>query len=116
MKLGIFYIFLCFLFVACNQKFEKEEWKNDDFIYARRERMVKDLMDNHLKKGMKYKEVIDLLGRGENGKNDSLTTIYYDVMVDFGWNIDPQRTKTLCIEFTSDSTVKEFRLEKWEKH
>ena len=115
----LFYILLCFLFVACNLtdiKFEKEKWnERDDIFYAYREKMVKDLMKNHLKKGMTYKEVIELLGEHGYYQYIPSNTIGYEIMVDYGWNIDPQKGKTLYIEFTEDSTIKEFRLEKW-KH
>ena len=115
-RLNIFYILLCFLLVSCGQKFEKEKWKEGgDIFYTYREKMVKDLMKNHLKKGMTYKEVIDLLGNSDNYTDLPPNTICYEVMVDYGWDIDPQKGKTLYIEFTNDSIVKEFRIEKW-KH
>jgi hypothetical protein len=115
-KFIIFCIFLCFLCFSCGRKFEKEKWnEREGSYYAHREQMIKDLMENHLKKGMPYKEVIDLLGNDEKYQDTPPNTLVYEVMIDYGWNIDPQKGKTLYIEFTQDSTVKEFRLEKW-KH
>jgi len=113
MKRTLSILFFCILiFVSCNLKFEKEKWNTkSDIFYDYREKMVKDLMKNHLKKGMTYNEVIELLGTDEISQNN---TISYEIMVDFGWNIDPQRGKILYIEFTNDSIVKEFWLEKWE--
>ena len=115
---NIFYILLCFLFIACGlreMKFEKEKWNDrEDSYYVHREQMVKDLMENYLKKGMAYKEVIALLGNDEKYQDTPPNTLVYEIMIAYGWNIDPQKGKNLYIEFTRDSTVKEFRLEKWE--
>ena len=112
------FIFLIVLLTSCNQqiKFEKDNWnEKDDIFYANREKMVTDLMKNHLKKGMTYKEVLILLGSSENYQNDLPNTIGYKIMVDYVWNIDPKKGKTLYIEFTNDSAVKDFKLEEW-KH
>lgn len=97
-------------------KFDKSTWNEmDDMFYANRESMVKDLMENHLQQGMTYYEVIELLGVHENYQNVDQNTIGYEIMVDYEWNIDPQKGKTLYIELTKDSFVKNYRLEKW-KH
>ena len=85
----------------------------DDIMYANRESMVADLMDSHLRQGMTYKEVVELLGKPENYANIQSNTIGYEIMVDYGWDIDPVEGKTLYIELTNDSIVKDFRLEKW---
>ena len=115
----LIYIFTIFFLTSCgNQQmeFDKEKWnERDDIFYANREKMVSDLMENHLKKGMTYKEVLNLLGNSENYQNDPPNTIGYEIMVDYGWNIDPQKGKTLYIEFTNDSIVKDIKLEEW-KH
>ena len=106
------------LLTSCSQemKFDKNKWnERDDMFYAYREKMVTDLMKNHLSKGMTYKEVIKLLGNSEKYQNDQPNTIAYEIMVDYGWNIDPQKGKTLYIEFTNDSIVKDIKLEEW-KH
>lgn len=115
-------IIICFIVLlssACGvrgMKFDKNKWnEKDDMFYAYRENMVDDLMENHLKKGMTYREVEELLGKSDNFQNEPPNTIGYEIMVDYGWNIDPQNGKTLYIEFTKDSTLKSMRLEKW-KH
>ncbi|MGS0747374.1 hypothetical protein [Halpernia sp. GG3] len=118
-RLKLTTVFLIASLASCgNQqiKFDKEKWnKRDDIFYAYREKMVADLMENHLKKGMTYKNVISLLGKSENYQNDPTNTIGYEIMVDYGWNIDPQKGKTLYIEFTKDSIVDSIKLEQW-KH
>jgi hypothetical protein len=110
----ILFIFLLFSCGIEDKKFDKTTWnEKNDMFFANREKMVKDLMENHLKKGMTYEEVIDLLGQTESYQDDPPNTICYEIMVDYGWNIDPQKGKTLYIEFSRDSTVKNVRLEKW---
>lgn len=115
----LIYILVIFILTSCNNqqiKFDKEKWnERNDMFYANREKMVIDLMENHLKKGMTYKEVMNLLGTSESYQNDPPNTIVYEIMVDYGWNIDPQKGKTLYIEFTNDSIVKEIKLDEW-KH
>jgi hypothetical protein len=36
-------------------------------------------------------------------------------MVDYGWDIDPVKGKTLYIELTNDSIVNDFKLEEWKR-
>ena len=118
-RLKFISIFLIVLLASCgNQQmeFDKQKWnERDDIFYAYREKMVTDLMENHLKKGMTLKDVLNLLGNSENYQNDTPNKIGYEIMVDYGWNIDPQKGKTLYIELTNDSIVKDFKLEEW-KH
>jgi hypothetical protein len=97
-------------------KFQKEKWNEmNDMFYANREKMIADLMKSHLKKGMKYSEVLCLLGNSENYQNNPPNTLVYEIMVDYGWNIDPKKGKTLYIELTKDSIVKNIKLQEW-KH
>jgi hypothetical protein len=115
-------ILLSFVFLivsACGvqeMKFDKTKWnEKDDKFYAYRENMVNDLMKYYLKKGMTFREVEELLGKSENYQSDPQNTIGYEIMVDYGWNIDPQKGKILYIEFSKDSILKSVKLEKW-KH
>jgi hypothetical protein len=117
-RMGLIYILSIFFSYSCNQQilFDEEKWNESDGIfYTNREKMVNDLLENHLKKGMTYKEVINLLGSSENHDNEVRNTIWYEIMVDYGWDIDHEKGKTLYIEFTNDSIVKDVKLEEW-KH
>ena len=118
-RLKLIYILTILLVTACgnqHMEFDKEKWnERDDMFYTNREKMVTDLMKNHLKTGMTYKEVLNLLGNSENYQNAPPNVIGYEIMVDYGWNIDPQKGKTLYIELTNDSIVKDFKLKEW-KH
>ena len=87
-------------------EFDKSKWNERfDGFYEYRENMVQDLMENHLEKGMEFKKVIELLGEPGNYQNKKENEITYEIMVDYGWNIDPMEGKELYIEFDKDSTV-----------
>ena len=96
-------------------EFDKSKWNERiDGFYKYRENMVQDLMEVHLKTGMELKNVIDLLGKPENYHNKKSNEIIYEIMVDYGWNIDPIEGKELHFEFDKDSTVTDIRLKHWE--
>jgi len=98
------------------KEFDKSKWNERfDGFYEYRDNMVQDLMDNHLTKGMDLNEVIELIGAPGNYQNEKPNEITYEIMVDYGWNIDPMEGKELYIEYDKDSIVTDFRLEHW-KH
>lgn len=103
--------------LSCGNKeieFDKLKWnQKTDGFYLYREKMVKNLMSNHLHKGMSYNKVQNLLGLPENYSDLEENTIAYRIMEDYGWNIDPVETKTLRIEFTKDSIVIDYKLVHW---
>lgn len=111
-------LFTIILFSSCGVKeieFDKSKWnKKFDGFYEYRENMVEDLLQNHLKKGMDYQKVIELLGEPVNSQNNKTNEISYEIMVDYGWNIDPMEGKVLYIEFDKDSIVVGLKLEHWE--
>ena len=70
--------------------------------------MVKDIMENHLYVGMKYADVINLLG-DSTVKMDKNHTISYEVYFDNNTELN----KFLSIQFTKDSLVKSFKKVEW---
>ena len=109
---------ILFLLTSCGVKemeFDKSKWnKRFDGFYEYRENMVQDLMENHLEKGMEIKKVIELLGEPGNYHNKKENEIIYEIMVDYGWNIDPMEGKELHIEFDKDSILTNYNLVHWE--
>lgn len=112
-------ILLSLLVVSCSKKeikFNKTGWnKGADHVYEYRELMVNDLAQNHLRKGMCYQELVDLLGKPGQPYFKKGFQLSYQIMEDYGWDIDPVETKTLIFDMTSDSLVKDFRIEHWKK-
>lgn len=97
-------------------EFDKSKWNERfDGFYEYRENMVQDLMENHLEKGMELKKVVELLGEPGNYHNKEENEIIYEIMVDYGWNIDPMEGKELHIEFDKDSMITNYKLDHW-KH
>jgi len=99
---------LCIGSCTNNQQFDKTAWseKGDLGIYPNREKMLKDLMNNHPLKGLTYKQLIDLLGEPEKYKDEEPNTATYNIMTDYGGDIDPVYVKNLEVKFSIDSIVK----------
>lgn len=110
---------LAILLASCGvkeKKFDKSHWHDrQDFSYANRESMVKDLMQNYLRRGMTYNGLVELVGQPESYANIKPNLVGYEIMVRYGWDIDPVETKTLFIELSKDSTIVDFRLEHWKR-
>lgn len=112
-------ILIISIFNSCvdkNEKFDKIKWnKREDGFYLNRESMVEDLAKNYLKKGTKYIRIISLLGKPQNLNEEEENTISYELMTDFGWDIDPVEVKTLKIRISKDSTLVNWKIEHWKK-
>jgi len=109
----------CLLFVGTGckyfwqEKFDKTEWRKvvDGFPPDCRRYMLDDLTSHHKLVGLKYSDLISLLGRPDytdDFRED--TTIAYDIIVDYGFDIDPVYTKTLQFQFSKDSVVTGFHI------
>ncbi len=116
MKFIIFFILLLSSIYGCNdtikhkqwdenisrEKFDKTKWSIKDATdYPYRDKMLNDLITNEKLKGLKKKEVIDLLGRPD--RIDSSYLFYRIAQQRIGFF--PLHTKTLVIKLTKDSTV-----------
>ena len=103
---------------ACNTKFEKAGWmyQVDVGMYPNRKKMLNDLTKNNKLKGLTYRELIEKIGPDENYKHGNDTTcIFYSIVTDFGWDIDPVYSKSLVFKFNKDSVVVGYKIEEW-KH
>ncbi len=77
--------------------------------------MIEDLSKNYLKPGIKFHEVENLLGKNDFANEQDSLQLQYEIYVDYGIDIDPIETKTLIINFASDSTLTKIRIDHWEK-
>lgn len=110
-----YYILITIFLVSCNQqiKFNQAQWQTkDDMEYPYRKKMLNDLTTNHKLSGLKYSEIIDLLGQPQI--SDS-TTLGYQIIVDYGHDIDPVYTKYLELTFSKDSIITAFKVKEWKK-
>jgi len=103
---------------ACNNiKFEKKGWiyRGDVGMYPNREKMLNDLTENNKLKGLTYRELISKIGPDENYKSGYDTCIFYSIVTDYGWDIDPVYSKSLVFKLNNDSIVVDYKIEEW-KH
>lgn len=113
------FLIVLFLLSNCGKpdvEFNKQQWgEKFDGFYKNRENMLNDLLKNHLKKGMKYKNVKNLIGEPQNYGTHINNTIVYTVMEDYGWDIDPVEAKILIITLSKDSLVEKYEIQHWKK-
>ena len=99
--------------VVVKQSFDKQKWNDrEDMDYPERNSIIDDLVKNHKIKGLKYKQLIELLKEPQG--HDSLS-VYYQIVMDFGNDIDPVYTKNLEVTFNKDSIVNNVYIKEWKK-
>jgi len=74
-------------------------------MYPERNKMLKDLVKNYRIKGLNYNQLIDLLGEPEKYSDEEPNTVTYNIVTDYGRDIDPVFIKNLEVKFSSDSIV-----------
>ena len=100
-------ILLFAVIIGCSKKepFTKEMWKitNGDTPYQNREQVIDDLIDNHLKVGMKVSELVNLIGKPDQIGSFEPNKYYYIYKEEYPFmDIDPILYK-LEISFSEDS-------------
>ncbi len=117
-------LLLSLCLASCDQSkpFEKDGWqKKFDGDYPNRDAMVQDLLDNHKLTGLTTRSITELLGEEnrtdlvERPKTERRNYMTYQVLEDFGWDIDPVHTKYLVLEFNDDSVVTNTELLEWKQ-
>lgn len=107
----LFLILLCF---SCQQKFNKRLWeyRDDMGMFPNRELMLDDVLKHVKIKGRSYKQIVTSLGE-TTGITDG--KLYYNIALDYGWDIDPLYSKDLIIYFNRDSVATGYKVQEW-KH
>jgi hypothetical protein len=104
------------LTIACTErKFEKIGWtsKTDpNFPPSEREAMLNDLLTSHKLVGLKYTDVIALLGVPDEVDSSLMS---YEIEIDYGSDIDPIYTKDLYLFITRDSLIRSYEIKEWKK-
>jgi hypothetical protein len=107
-------IFLPLLLIGfgCKQKFNRTGWDNGDGLYyPERDAMLDNLLKEHPLKGLKYQEMVALLGKPR--ENDSVS-VYYNVKVKFD-PVNPIYAKDLVCYFNKDSVITRITIKEWKK-
>lgn len=117
LKLINIFVLLCLISCNSNAKFEKMGWnqKGDLNSYPNREKMLNDLMENHKIKGLKYSELVNLLGEPEINKTSESLTAFYNIQTEYGSDIDPVYIKNLEISLSIDSVAQSCIVTNWKK-
>ena len=115
----IFFALLISLFSTCNNeiKFDKVKWdEQPDLVFTPpyRKKMLKDLTTNHKLVGLKYLEIISLLG-APNFQDSATASFGYDIIINYGSDVDPIYTKTLNFTISKDSVIISFKVNEWKK-
>lgn len=113
-KLRYGIVIIAIMIVSCNQqiKFDKTNWTTkDDMEYPYRKKMLKDLITNYKLSGIKYSELIALLGQPQY--NDS-ASLGYEIETHYNV-IDPDYAKKLEFIFNKDSVITSFKVAEWKK-
>jgi hypothetical protein len=109
---------ICVCLTACQPKlkFDRVKWntKTDLQQYPYRDAMIEDLVKHHQLKGLTYKQLTTQIGEPARYDSD-LDNPYYDVIVDYGSDIDPVYTKVLSIRLNEDSIVTGYKVREWKK-
>jgi len=99
---------------ACqdDKAFDKTGWtnKNDLGQYPDRNKMLDDLTQNQKLKGLTYSQLIDKIGEPENNIIGDTNSIYYDIVTDYGHDIDPIYLKILEFKYDKDSLIVDFKI------
>lgn len=117
---SVLFLFLMIFVTSCKRQilFDEEAWKSTDdgTSYNHREFMVEDLQRNYLKSKMHYNDVVKLLGT--NGEYHYITDIQlnYVVLLDYGRDVDPIKTKSFTIYFLPDSTYVSSEILHWKNN
>jgi len=116
LKFKIFFILaiLCMVDISCNYSFDKTGWlkKEDIDGYILRDDMLKDLLLKYKLKGLKYKELISLIGKPQIIDSNIIS---YQIMIDYGNDIDPIHRKYLTFRLNGDSLVVDYKIDEWKK-
>jgi hypothetical protein len=117
-------LLLSICLAACDRSmpFEKTGWQMKyDGDYPNRNAMVQDLLDKHKLNGMATHDITELLGQEDRvelvqlPKSNGQNYMTYQVLQDFGSDIDPVHTKYLVLDFDMDSVVTNVELIEWKR-
>eukprot|EP01133_Synstelium_polycarpum_P009293 gene9293-10898_t len=118
---GVGYInqetFILILLASCTGKvkFDKNKWDESidpAFPSDFRDKMLPDLITNHKLIGLTCAQLVEKLGQPNNKENNTMS---YNIIVDYGYDIDPVHVKHLTFSYSKDSLIRSYKITEW-KH
>ena len=115
----LIYILIFVSVLGCSEdskiKFNSILWKveRDLEFYPHREQMLDDIINRKIFIGKHYNEIVDSLGNPLNNGRIRLDSIYYQIVVEYDFDIDPTYAKNLKIQFNKDSIVENCSIEEY---
>lgn len=113
----LFFLSIYIFLSSCNNeiKFDKIGWtiKDDIGLHPNRDKMLNDLIHNQKLKGLTYRQLIFKIGEPESNMTGGRNSIYYDIVTDYGLNIDPVSVKSLEFRFDKDSIITDYTINEW---
>jgi hypothetical protein len=110
---------ILFSIAACKQGINFDSARRgervDLGIYPNRKLMIDDLVKNYQLVGMSYSDIVNLLGKPDGNMHQDSVRLYYDIELDYGFDIDPVYSKTLEIQLSIDSLVSSFSIKEVRK-
>jgi len=96
-------------------KFDKQKWERTDpgFPPEERTKMLHDLTSNYKLTGIKYSELISMLGEPDYIDSSALN-LSYKIILHYDM-IDPDYGEYLNFYYGKDSIVKFFEIHDWKK-
>lgn len=108
--------FLFIMLLACNNennsKFNKENWcKTEDLqLHLKRADMLNDLLNNNTLIGLTLSQLINKLGNPDFSTPTDSNNVYYNIITEYGIDLDPNYTKFLIFTYNSDSIITNFTI------
>ena len=118
-KKPIFVFLVSITLIACsnNKKFNKAQWLQIEDVqqYPYRQSMLKDLTTNYKLKGLTCEQLFDLIGEPQSNLVGDSNEMDYQILTDYGSDIDPIHTITLAFTIDKDSIIIGHRIMEWKK-
>ena len=102
---------------ACKKQsaFDKDKWAyRGDMEFPYREEMLTDLLESHPLRGLSYSQLINTLGKPDQVGSTNYQ-VNYDILTEYGSDIDPIHSKLLEISLSTDSMVTGHKVQEWTK-
>jgi hypothetical protein len=99
------------------EKFDKNKWnqKNDLGYYDYRESMLEDVVKNYQLKGKSIQQLRNMFGELDIFSKKMGCQIQFNIITEFGANIDPIYSKDLIFKLNADSIIVDIQVTEFKR-